>query len=43
MAVAAESPIIEHPGAWTAADAAAWYEAPFTIEERHLDALDDSS
>ena len=40
MAVAAESPIIEHPGAWTAADAAPWYEAPFSFEERHLDALD---
>ena len=42
MAVAAQSPIIEHPGAWTAADAAAWYAAPFTLEERHLDALDQA-
>ncbi len=42
MAVAAESPIIEHPGAWTTADAAAWYAAPFTLEGRHLDALDQA-
>ena len=40
MAVPAAQQIVDHPSAWQASEAAAWYRDAFTFEQRHLDALD---
>jgi len=42
MAIAATHQIIDHPSAWKASEVAAWYKDAFTLEQRHLDAVDQA-
>lgn len=42
MAIAAAHQLIDHSSAWRAGEAAAWYRDAFTLEQRHLDALEQA-